>query len=70
MVGAAGVVLGADGVLAEGGGVAAGGVVCPERIEANKSKAAARKNKGESPRGSKSFRIQDGDGESAEVSRF
>jgi hypothetical protein len=61
--------VGAAGVLAGAGVVLAGGVVCPERKEAHNRKAAARKNKGESPRGSKNLRIQEADGEFGEVSR-
>jgi len=57
VVGAAGVLAGVEGGL---GGV----VVCPEMKEANKRNAAARRINGDSPRGSKNFRIQDEDGES------
>jgi hypothetical protein len=51
MVGADGVVAGEDGVGAGEDGGLTGDVVCPERNEANRKNAAARKNKGESPRG-------------------
>jgi hypothetical protein len=60
-------VVGAIGVLAGVEGGLGGVVVCPETKEANKRNAAARRIKGDSPRGSKSFRIQDEDGESRAV---
>jgi hypothetical protein len=50
---------GVDGGL---GGVA----VCPERKDANKRSATVRRINGDSPRGSKDFRIQDGEEESRE----
>ena len=62
-------VAGGAGLAGVGGGLG-GVVVCPEKREANKRNAAARKIKGDSPRGRLNFRIQDEDGESSVDERF
>jgi hypothetical protein len=56
-------VVGGAGLTGVEGGLG-GVVVCPERKEANKRNAAASRINGDSPRGSKNFRIQDEDEES------